>query len=246
MGKDSKVSQKPNKKHHHRKDRKGKEERSKKEHYLRKDKESKKQKILDFEATRYTIDAGQCHKLLKILRDLSEYNPDTRTEIPEAFNMLDSGNEIDITDIEDGFIRESLEKIFTIFCKQIEKSEDSEGRFVYSKSGNHNLKEQIENYFEKSKSAPNADHVSELLNPRLGAEFGASPKPIKKETPIHIVDDTEIRRTIQKHDEETRSKSLMEMHLEKNKPAHATGAPEKYIFGHKSMSKRFAPGKFIQ
>lgn len=236
MGKDNKREK--NRKHHHRKDRKGKEERSKKEHYLRKDKDKKAEKDKKIEIERYFIDPGQHQKLLKILRDLIAYNQDTRQEIPEVFLMLDSGNEIDITDIEDGAVREALEKIFSIFSKQIEKGEDFDGRDVYSRSGNKSLKEQIENYFEKAKSAPNADHISELLSPSMQKEMDL-PGPQVITQPLN---EAKIREEIHKLDQANRPKSLMEMHLEKNKPT--SGAPEKYIYGHKALQKRFAPGKF--
>lgn len=42
-------------------------------------------------------------------------------------------------DIEDGVMREKLERIFEILDGQIQKTEKSDGGFVYVKYGNKNL-----------------------------------------------------------------------------------------------------------
>ena len=241
MGKDSKH--KSNRKHHHRKDRKGKEERSKKEHFSRKEKDAAKQKLKEEEENRYTFDGLEHNKLVKILKQLIEYNKDVVEPISEVFDLLDSNNELDITDIEDGKIRESLEKIFLIFFKQIEKTEDHDGRFVYFKIGKKSLKEQILQYFKKAKSADNADHISDSLTNKLEQEFFIE-KPKTKDKPLNLPNSLEIRKEIEAYNSETRPKSLMEMHLEKKN--FSKNSAEKYIYGQKSLKKRFGEGKFIQ
>ena len=242
MGKDKKSSS--NKKHHKRKDRKHKEERSKKEHYLRKEKDSKQLKAKEDEESRYILDDLQYNKLIKILRDLINYKSEAYEEIPEVFGILDSNNEVDITDLEDGVIRESLEKIFLILSKQIIKTEDNDGRYLYSKSGNKSLKVQIENFFLKAKNPLNVDHVSDLLSSKLENEVFSMKEP-KNINEIDKNREATIRKEIYEHDQAKRQKSLMEIHLEKNPNMKNSGGLEKYIYGHKSLQKRFSPGKFL-
>ena len=175
MGKDDKG----NKQHHKRKDRKHKRERSTKEHLLRKSKELTEQELINQESIRYTLTEKELQKLMKTLRDLFSYSSEAQDAILEVFNLLDSGQELDITDIEDGTIRESLEKLFMILQKQISPIEDKDGRIQYSKSGNKSLKEQLQNYISKAKSAPNIDHISSLLTNKLETELKI-PVPEKK------------------------------------------------------------------
>jgi hypothetical protein len=156
---------KHNKQHHHKKDRKHKRERSKKEHLLRKEKEKKVEKVKNFEENRYCFDDTSLKKLVKILRDLLSYSSEALEAVVQVFQMLDEDQELEITDIQDGTLREALEKLFQIFQNQIETKEDSDGRVSYSKSGRKSLKDQILNFIEKAKSAPNIDHLSELFSP---------------------------------------------------------------------------------
>jgi hypothetical protein len=241
MGKDEKK----NKQHHKRKDRKHKKERSKKEHYLRKDREQDEQERKETEENRYRLTDKELQKLIKILRELFSYKNETQEAVLEVFELLDSNQELDITDIEDGQIRESLERIFMILEKQISKTEDNDGRFQFSKSGNRSLKEQIENYIAKAKSAPNLDHISDLLSSKLEKEMTVREITAKN---IHVsdLDDKRIRTEIMEYEEQHRTKSLMEMHLEKRKDKKNIGNAGKYLFGEKTLQKRFGQGKFLK
>lgn len=234
---------KNNKPHHKKKDRKHKRERSKKEHYLRKNKEEEQKKSKETEETRYILDESSHNKLIKVLRDLLHYNQETLQAVPQVFEMLDKDQEVEITDIEDGVLRESLEKIFLILEKQIVKLEDSDGRFSYSKCGKKSLKEQILIFFEKAKSAPNLDHFSDLLKVRLDSEMKLVEKPKEKAITVSKKDEQTIRAEIGKFEEEFRPKSLMQIHQEKVK--NNKGGIGKAMFGNKPLSKRFDQGKFL-
>jgi hypothetical protein len=241
MGKDFKT----NKKHHCTKDRKHKKERSKKEHLKRKEKEKKIQEDQEEEQNRYVFDSHSHKKLIKILRDLINYNPETVEAVCEVFNMLDSPLEVDITDIEDGVIRESLEKIIEIFSKQVEKTEDADGRFVYNKVGKKNLKDQIQAFFSKAKSTEIADNISDISVPKLPSELYITQDTNNKDMPDKTTENA-IRNLSAEYEKEFRPKSLMEMHLEKNKNLKSKAGPEQYIYGRKSLQKRFAQGKYLQ
>lgn len=234
---------KNNKPHHKKKDRKHKRERSKKEHYLRKSKEDEQKKNKETEETRYTLDESTHNKLIKVLRDLLQYNAETVQAVPQVFELLDNDQEVEITDIEDGMLRESLEKIFLILDKQIVKVEDSDGRFSYSKVGKKSLKEQILSFFQKAKSAPSVDHVAQLMKGRLDSEMKVNEKPKEKEIAVSAKEEKRIRQEIGKHEQEFRPKSLMQMHQEKVKSN--KGGIAKALFSSKALNKRFDQGKFL-
>ncbi|OMJ73671.1 hypothetical protein SteCoe_27577 [Stentor coeruleus] len=242
-----KNSDKDKKMHHKKKDRKHKRERSKKEHLLRKSREQEQEKSLQEEQSKYIIDDSSYRKLIKILRDLLSYNPETEEAILEVFSLLDSSQELEITDIEDGFIRESLEKIFTIFTKQLNITEDNDGRYVYTKNSGKSLKEQISSYVQKAKTAPNVDHVSELLTGCLEKDMEIKVKPQAKPLPtVTAAQDKTIRQEISAHDSEFRQKTLMEIHMEKHKSHLKNQDYSKYIYTGKTLDKRFGQGKFFK
>lgn len=236
--------EKNNKSHHKRKDRKHKRERSIKEHKLRKAKELTEAEKQAIEESRYSIDTLQYNKLMKIFRDLLAYNSATSEEIPEVFALLDSSQEVDITDIEDGLVRESLEKIFKILSKQIQMTEDRDGRNVYSRIGARSLKEQILGYFQKARSAPVVDHISDLFGGKLKKDIEVK-SVVKPQIFVQNSDEVKIRDEIQQYDQEFRPKSLMEMHLEGKNNVKDTGRTDKYLYGQKTLQKRFGSGKFI-
>lgn len=234
---------KNNKPHHKKKDRKHKRERSKKEHYLRKDKEEAQKKHKETEETRYTLDESSHNKLLKVLRDLLQYNAETIEAVPQVFELLDNDQEVEITDIEDGVLREALEKIFLILEKQIVKVEDSDGRFSFSKVGKKSLKEQILGFFQRAKSAPSVDHVAELMKGRLDSEMVVKERAKEKEIKVSEKDEKRIREEIGRYEQEFRPKSLMQMHQEKVKSN--KGGVAKALYGNKPLNKRFDQGKFL-
>lgn len=237
---------KPNRPHHHKKDRKHKRERSKKEHYLRKEKEEKTNKIKHIEETRYDFDEASLKKLLKVLRDLIAYSNEAAQAVVQVFQMLDEDQELEITDIEDGKLREALEKIFGLFNKQVEEKEDNDGRVAYFKSGKKSLKEQISAFFDKAKSAPNVDHIAELFTGTVEKDLNIVERKKKnKEIGVSQNEELRIRGEIEKYNLEKRPMTLMEMHQSKNSGKKSGSSISAEVFGNKSLNKRFSGGKFL-
>ena len=138
------------------KERRAHRERSKEEHLLRKQQKREKVERKEFEAKRYNLDTFLQQKLFKILRELCETTMTGRGDIVEIFQLLDQAYEIDIVDIEDGVMRERLERIFEILDGQIQKQEKNDGGFVYVKYGNKPLEPQLLKFLEKSKQVLNS------------------------------------------------------------------------------------------
>lgn len=181
MGKDNKQV---NKKHRHKREVKEKKKRSKEEHLKRKNKDQEKKKADEFEATRYDLDDFAYKKLQKILENLIKHNEETKEAVPHLFNMLDKGNEVDLTNIEDGFVRENLEKIMDIFDKQIQKTEDNDGRFVYVKSGKQSLETQIKKHIGTMSNEAKREDWMTGMSDKLLNQYTPTPQTKITEDPI--------------------------------------------------------------
>lgn len=138
-----------NKKHNRKKDKIGKRKRSKEEHFKRKLKTKAKKQLVDYENTRYDFDSFSQKKVKEILSSLESYSTETKEAVTYVFHMLDTNYEVNLTDVENGFVRESLQKIFSLFSKQLEKTEDRDGQVVYIKSGKKSLDDQIRSFYSK-------------------------------------------------------------------------------------------------
>jgi len=224
MGKDS---QQKNKKHRKKKDRKGKRERSIEEHMKRKQKKLEKKKKEEYEETRYSFDPHSLDKLFRTIKEMLEYSTETHEALPQVFSMLDSGYEVDLTDIQDGFVREKLEKVLDVFSKQVDKQENEEGHYVYTKAGNKNLENQITEFL--AKSGNKREEWMQGMSCFLEGKLTQQPK--QSEEPEEV---------------QPRAKSLMELHLEKKPPKkRGNQKPETYMYGHKTLQKRFKQGKMF-
>ncbi|CAG9329215.1 unnamed protein product [Blepharisma stoltei] len=230
-----------NKQHRKSKEKKEKKKRSKEEHFKRKHKEEEKKKAEKFEAERYDLDDFAYKKLLKNISELLTYSQETKEAIPQLFSMLDSGHEVDLTDIEDGFVREHLEKIMEIFEKQVTKTEDEDGRFVYVRSGKKSLENQIKLYIENSSSDSKREQWMTSMSSSLETAYNLPVPKAKKPEPEE--NQEEIRSFMHKYDHENRPKSLMELHQEKHGISQDSNT-DQYLYGHKTLDKRFGKGKF--
>ena len=213
---------------------------------MRKEKEEKTNKIKHVEETRYDFDEASLKKLLKVLRDLTAYSAEAAQAVVHVFQMLDEDQELEITDIEDGKLREALEKIFSLFSKQIEEKEDNDGRVAYYRAGKRSLKEQISGLFDKAKSAPNVDHIAELFTGTVEKDLNiVERKKVNKEIGVARNEEQRIRDEIEKYNCELRPKSLLEMHQSKFTDKKSASSISAEVFGGKSLNKRFAGGKFL-
>ena len=230
-----------NKPHRKAKDSKGHKERSKKEHLLRKERKAEKQRAADVERTRYTLDPRSREKLLGALRALVAENPATVTELPSVFQMLDDGLEVDIVDIESPFVREKLEVVLSCMSTMIDRAENSEGRFVYRKSCSASVREQIENYLKLAQESPREEWMTGMIAHLQGQFAPQSTGPSPGPTP-----NPDLEAYMEEYNRQNRPKSLLAMHKEKlaAKGGHREDHSGAYIYGEKTLDKKFGKGSF--
>ena len=237
-----KTNNQSNKKHRHKKDKRKHKERSKEEHLKKKQLKKLKQEKEKFEATRYTLDDHEYHKLLRLIQDLISHNPNTKHELPEVFRMVDNGNEVDIIDIEDVFVRDKLERMFEMLGKQIEKKEDEDGRYLYVRSGTKSLETQMREYIERATEDIQRPEWMRSMSDTLSQTLGPLPKENEKSEESDE-EQERLARYMEDYNQQNRPVSLMEMHMNKKGPS-AKGGSEQYLYGHKTIDKRFSGGKF--
>mmetsp|Transcript_1164 Transcript_1164/g.2807 ORF Transcript_1164/g.2807 Transcript_1164/m.2807 type:complete len:244 (+) Transcript_1164:14-745(+) len=230
-----------NRKHTVKRDRKGKRERSKEEHLKKKLREQKKMPPV--------IDSLAMNKLLAIVKDLIKHNEEVKTELPGVAEMLDKGNDVDVTDIEDVFVREKLERLLELFEGYVERVEAEDGSFSFRKSSEESLKDQVVQLIMRASETAKRPEWMNSMADSLEREIGPAPPQhddnsygptLGSASPVQDPQ-VDMEEYMEAYNREHRPKSLMEIHMEKKK---ASGQPKAVLYGHKNLNKRFAEGKF--
>lgn len=223
-----------NKPHRHKKDNHEHKERSKKEHKLRKDRKEQATLLAQQEQACYLLTPTAKSKLITALRELLSHDSAAQSDIPNVFKMLDDGLEVDIVDVESGYVRDRLEVIFAAMEGMIERREDEDGRFVYGKKCVRSVKEQIEKYLIEAKQAPREAWMTSLSD-HLETQFGPMPVSTSPSKPSNHTQDTEY---MEEYNRIHRPKSLLELHQER------TGSQSNPLPS-QALHKRFAKGSFL-
>jgi len=234
------MGKRNNKQHRPKRDTQGHKERSKQEHKLRKERKAKAAQVTAEEQSRYHLSPASKSKLLKALQALLAHSSSASSEIPSVFQMLDDGLEVDIVDVEDGFVREKLEVVFTAMEGMIERREDDAGKFVYAKVCARAVKEQVERYLKEAKEAPREAWMTGIAE-ELEQQLGPSPNP----NPISPQGSNRAAEAyMEEYNRINRPKSLMELHKE-GKGSAGNSQAEGYLYGVNTLQKRFSKGAFL-
>lgn len=235
------MGKRKNKQHRPKRDTQGHKERSKQEHKLRKERKAQAAQALSEEQSRYHLSSASKSKLLKALRDLLAHSSSASSEIPSVFQMLDDGLEVDIVDVEDGFVREKLEVVFTAMEGMIERREDDGGKFVYAKICARPVREQVEKYMKEAQEAPREAWMTGLAA-QLEQQLGPSPCP--NPTSIPQASNPVAEAYMEEYNRINRPKSLLELHKER-KGNTGNSQAEGYLYGVNTLQKRFSKGAFL-
>ena len=154
--------------------------------------------------------------------------------------MLDDGMEVDIVDIESGFVRERLEVMFNAMEGMIERREDEGGRFVYARVCAKPLKEKVEGYIKEAKEAPREAWMTGLAA-ELEQQLGPSPSPADS---LPAASNPATQAYMDEYNRIHRPKSLLDLHRERKGKAEDKQA-ERYLSGVGNLQKRFGKGSFI-
>lgn len=227
-----------NRKHTTKRDRKGQRERSKEEHMKKKAKDlAKKPTVLD-----EMVQA----KLVRIVKDLIGHSEEVKKELPGVAEMLDTGHEVDVTDIEDLFVREKLERLLELFEGFVERVEAEDGTFSFKKVSEEPLKDQITQLIMRATEGQKREQWMNSMTDTLASEFGPSIGPSEDSSygpsskKAEKDSQAEIDEYIEAYNKEYRPKSLMEIHMANRK---STKQPSAVLYGHKHISKRFVGGR---
>jgi hypothetical protein len=203
------------------------------EHFKRKEKEQQHK----------PLDSAVLSKLTRIVKELLDYNEEVRTELPALAGMLDAGHEVDITDVEDLFVREKLERVLELLEGFVARVEAEDGSFSFSKVSQEPLKDQIVDLIRRASDSRTREDwmnsMSDVLASEIGPTVGPpSPSPTKHASEQESQE--ELEAYMEAYNREHRPKSLLEIHQETKKK---TKEP-RVLYGHKHLNKRFAEGKF--
>ena len=116
--------------------RKYKEERSK-YRLMRKQKEKLRKLRLASEAFSSKVTAEDVHTVMKIVSKLISHSHDSIKELPELFEMLDGGFEVDLSGLQDSYVMQKLNKAFK--CLRLEHSESNKLEYRKRKDGIHDF-----------------------------------------------------------------------------------------------------------
>lgn len=116
--------------------RKYKEERSK-YRLMRKQKEKLRKLRLASEAFSSKVTAEDVHTVMKIVSKLINHSHDSIKELPELFEMLDGGFEVDLSGLQDSYVMQKLNKAFK--CLRLEHSESNKLEYRKRKDGIHDF-----------------------------------------------------------------------------------------------------------
>lgn len=116
--------------------RKFKEERSKYKQ-MKKHRDKLKKMRLASEGFYDKVSAEEIDMVRKVIAKLIEHSHNSIKELPELFEMLDSGYEVDLTGIADQYVMAKLNKAFK--CLHLKRSEENKLEFK-KKEGVHDFK----------------------------------------------------------------------------------------------------------
>lgn len=130
-------SAKLQKKHELKKNRrKFKEERSKHKQH-KKEKERLKKLKLASEAFNNKVTGDDIRTIRKVIAKLLSHNQETMQDLPQLFDMLDGGYEVDLSGLQDPYVMQKLNKVFK--CLKLRRSEENKLEFK-KREGVHDFK----------------------------------------------------------------------------------------------------------
>ena len=131
-------SDKLKKKHDLKKNRRRiKEERSKFK-LMRTEKDKIRKLRLSSEAFNSKVTPEDIYTVKKIIGKLISHSHDSIKELPELFEMLDGGYEVDLSGLQDAYVMQKLNKVFK--CLKLVRDEKNKLEFTKRKDGVHDFK----------------------------------------------------------------------------------------------------------
>ena len=116
--------------------RKFKEERSKHKQH-KKEKERLKKLKLASEAFNNKVTGDDIRTIRKVIAKLLSHNQETMQDLPQLFDMLDGGYEVDLSGLQDPYVMQKLNKVFK--CLKLRRSEENKLEFK-KREGVHDFK----------------------------------------------------------------------------------------------------------
>lgn len=115
---------------------------------MKKEKEKLKKMKLSSEAFNSKISPEDIYTVKKVIDKLISHSHTSIAELPELFEMLDGGFEVDLSGLQDSYVMQKLNKVFK--CLKLKRSENNKLEFR-KREGVHDfkLKPLIQHYIDE-------------------------------------------------------------------------------------------------